>query len=259
MENKIDEISNNNINLSCYTEYSNYKKKLIKNIFEQLNIIYDLFDEKINDDLVKIFILFKKNKINIDVSNQIKVIFDFINYLNSIKFIDQYEFLNIILKMILIYDILLINYKYFSEYEYKNHFDYDNIINKFKTVIDILSSKNIILDILLNLSKTDNKKIFKKKFKILAIKLSNDFFFYYSASNIIKIINKNFKMIKNNNNFYKFLKEYTNCFKDEYKKNSLRYLEFYDSDNTLKIKFCYNVNNNKFCELINDFTSLKNL
>ena len=58
--NNIENISSENINLSCYTEYSDYKKKLINNIFEQLNIIYELFDEKFNDDLVKIFILLKK-------------------------------------------------------------------------------------------------------------------------------------------------------------------------------------------------------
>ena len=85
------------------------------------------------------------------------------------------------------------------------------------------------------------------------------FFFYYNSSKISEIISKNFKLIDNNNHFFKYFKKNIDYFKNEYKKNSLKYFEFYEYDNTFKTKFNYKIKNILFYNFINDIKSLNNL
>ncbi len=54
---------NNIINLACNIEYNDYKKKLIKKLFIQLQFIINIFDNDFNDNIVKLYILMKKKKI----------------------------------------------------------------------------------------------------------------------------------------------------------------------------------------------------
>jgi hypothetical protein len=99
---------NNIINLSCDIEYNNYKKKLIKKLFIQLQFIINIFDNEFNDNIIKLYILMKKNKLNSNFSTFILSLYDLVIELNNLKYIDQLDFLNIIIKLIRIYSLTLI-------------------------------------------------------------------------------------------------------------------------------------------------------
>ena len=55
---------NSQIDIFCGIEYNINKRKYIKNnIFSQLNIIFNIFDESFNDNLILNYILVKKKKL----------------------------------------------------------------------------------------------------------------------------------------------------------------------------------------------------
>ena len=61
MSNNYINKENQNINAIFNIDYEESKKNIIKEIFKQLDIIISLFNEEFNDNLIKIYILFKKN------------------------------------------------------------------------------------------------------------------------------------------------------------------------------------------------------
>jgi hypothetical protein len=44
-------------------DYNTYKKKLMRDIFIQVDTIFNIFDKHFNDNMIKLFIIFKKDKI----------------------------------------------------------------------------------------------------------------------------------------------------------------------------------------------------
>ena len=87
-----------------------------------------------------------------------------------------------------------------------------------------------------------------------------DYFTYYNSSKIIKILCKNFYIIKHHNFFYFIISKFKNDFKSEYNKYFSKYIDMYSDLNTdekYKYKFCNS--NNNFNELINDLELINKL
>ena len=56
-------ININSINMFYDIDYNTYKKKLMRDIFIQVDTIFNIFDKHFNDNMIKLFIIFKKDKI----------------------------------------------------------------------------------------------------------------------------------------------------------------------------------------------------
>ena len=97
--NNINNTTNTIVLFNYDMEYNIYKKKLIKEIFLQLDNIFEIFDEEFNENIVKIYILIMKNKIPEYILNEILVFFELLSDLKDLEFIDQIDFLNIILDL----------------------------------------------------------------------------------------------------------------------------------------------------------------
>ena len=71
--NLFEKTYSSNINLIYYIDYLTYKKELIKNISNDIELVINFFNEEINDIIIKILILKKKIKLitmNIKFLNQ---------------------------------------------------------------------------------------------------------------------------------------------------------------------------------------------
>lgn len=97
--NNINNTTNTIVLFNYDIEYNTYKKKLIKEIFLQLDNIFEIFDEEFNENIVKIYILIMKNKIPEYILNEVFVFFELLSDLKDLEFIDQIDFLNIILDL----------------------------------------------------------------------------------------------------------------------------------------------------------------
>ena len=89
----------NTVNVFYDIEYNNYKKKLMREIFIQVDTLFNIFESDFNENMIKLFILLKKEKLkNENMKYLVYSLYDFIVELNNLEHIDQNEFLNLILK-----------------------------------------------------------------------------------------------------------------------------------------------------------------
>jgi hypothetical protein len=258
---------NNNdiINLTCDIEYNNQKKKIMKKIFIQIENILNIFDTTFNDNIIKIYILYKKNKLNDEFNYLINLLYDFINEINNLKYIDQFEFLNIIFKIIKIY--IIIQYidnninKYISITKY---IEWQIIKNNIYSCIDYLLIHNKLIYNLIEINKLnyEDKKNYnnlKILIKSLANILCSDYFMYYTSTEILKILYKklfiNLNDISNklSSNIIKFKKYFINEYRNKYN----LYIDLYSEIKKYDIsKYKLSITNNNFIELIIDLNSI---
>lgn len=270
--NNFNSINSNTIVLFNYNmEYSFYKKKLIREIFSQLDIIYEIFDKQFNENIIKIYILILKNKIPETILNEVLVFFELLSDLKDLEFLDQFEFLNIILDLAKInISIIIINDFFLSNNEtgILNLINWKLIKKKFNNMIKIISSNNISLFIFLkidtyniNLIKIHHEEI-KLNSRKLADILSFDFFMYLSSSKMLKLLYKKLFVNKKNinnksNNLAILLIKYQKYFIEQYK---LKYELFGEIYFDIKIsnisKYKYIKKNKYFDELFLDINSI---
>ncbi len=253
-------------------EYSSYKKKLIKQIFSQLDILYELFDEEFNENMVKVYIMLTNNKIPNEIKLFVVYFFELISDLNNIEHIDHYEFLNIIIILIKINKSIIP----IDEWIQKNiiitkYVNWNLIKNKFNDCIKILSSNNKVVNLLIKLSDYDLKILqishehIKKNIIELSDVLSFDFFMYFSSTKILKYLFK--KLIIDGNDIYSkyntcsiLLSKYKKYFITRYREKYECFIEiYYDIINSSVSKYKYNKKNNNFDELIKDILSIQQL
>lgn len=230
--------NNNIINIEYDVEYNNYQKKLLNNIFLQLDIIFEIFNDDFNDQIIRIYILMKKNKLN---NNYVSILFDFIYFLSNISMINQFEFLEIIMYIVKIYIILMNNLIVVD----LNLIDLNLIKTQINNCIDKLTSNNVIRNLILLNSTFKTKSIIQS----LAGDLVMDFFSYYSTSEIYFYIKTKLYMSDAINIQYN-IKKYKKYFILIYNNNYVKYIDLYGINNCLKLK--YNISNIDFKELLND-------
>ncbi len=239
--------------------YLNYKKKLIKYIQNDYEKIIEIFDDKFNDEIINIYILKKKKKMSDNKFLIFNLYYDFIKTINKLNYIDQDEFLTIIINF---YNINLLNGKiinFFENYYFNDLIDYNYIITKITEIYNIINKNNIILRTFDILAKSDNTEYCKDNIKILAKIISFDFFMYYDSHQMYnKILNELLSIHKyiNLKNDYKsgLLEEYFTIldkfknwkyiFIEEYQKNYNNHVQIYKKEYELDIKMKFKLNQN---------------
>ena len=267
-----------NISLIYYIDYLTYKKELIKNMLHDIDLIINFFSEEINDIIIKILILKKKNKID---KNQYKIfesIFELINLINLLDFFDQYDFLNILLILFRIkISIEKINI-FFNSFKFSDLVDIKIFTNGFNELYNKISKNNIFLKTLLIIVSTSNENIILCEIKNLAKEISFDFFMYYNSINLydkilesVERINTFDEKIENlhidqaekkksvRNVYYKLLKNNKSAFINEYDYYFNKHLEIYSNHEfELKIKFKFKKKQN-IIKLFENLTFISNM
>ncbi len=263
----------NSVNMFYDIEYNTYKKKLMRDIFIQVDTIFNIFDKNFNDNMIKLFILFKKDKLkNENTKYFIFSLYDFVTELNNLEHIDQNEFLNLILKLVKIYKvILLINIDIKDgkiENEIIQYINWEILNNKLINCIDEMKKTNKIMEGLIELNKysPENDKhhgTIKEHIIKLAVLLAYDFFMYYTSTEIHKIL---YKKVSFNSDATSILNKlgttiikYKKYFTQEYRKKYNLYKDIYDEilkSNISKYKF--NISNEEFKELIRELVAINN-
>ncbi len=262
------------INTNYQMDYNYYKKKLIKEIFLQLDIIFEIFDEELNENIVKVYILIIKSKIPENIFSEILVFYEFLSDLKNLDYIDQMDYLNIIIDLFKINKSLEKIDSFFiknnSEIGIYNLVNWLLIKNKFITLIELISKHNIILKLLLKLDEyqLDLIKIHHKEIKLTVRNLADsvcfDFFMYYSSSKILKYLNTKLlidsqNLTNDSNNCISLLNKYKKYFTEQYKLKYETFCEIYFDIKIANIsKFKYINKNKYFDELLLDIKSVDN-
>ena len=269
-----DEQNNIYIKFVYEINYFDYKKKIFDKINQDYNLILNLFDEKICDILINIYILKKKNKISNKHFNNIEFLFTFIKKLNDTKYIDQENFLIIILNFYKINSLCLWLVSFFEEYIFKDLIDYKVLIEQVNTLFKNLSDKVLIFKVFEELNEINDENLIEEKIIYFAQKISFDLFMFYDSQKIFdEIINcftyldeliciddkslsffkKHYSdIILKNKNLFNIFDKNKNIFIKEYDKNVLNNISIYSNEIELYIKFKV-----KNSENINEF--IKNI
>ena len=252
--NLFEKTYSSNINLIYYIDYLTYKKELIKNILNDIELMINFFTDEISDIIIKILILKKKNKINNNDYKFFESIFELINLLNTLDFFDQDDFLNLLLLLFRIkVSIEKINY-FFDSFKFSDLVNVKILTNGLNELYNKISKNNIFLKTLLIIISTLNENIILSEIKNLAKLISFDFFMYHNSTNLynkilesIEKLNQIIEISKLNNLekkksekniYYKLLKNNKNAFIKEYDYYSSKHLEIYSNyEFELKIKF----------------------
>ena len=249
------------INSVYYTSYLNYKKKIFLDIKNNYELIINLFDENICEVLINIYILKKKNKISEKHFGIIKYIFEYIEKLNDIDFIDQENFFIILMNFYKLHILCMWLDAFFEEYMFKELVDYKMLMDKINGIFKILSMNVLIFKIfneLIKLSETNeytnltsnnmminltthNKNLIKEKIIFLAQKISFDLFMIYDSNKIYNNIidcftyfNEIIKIDNDSDNFFFIKKNHSkiimenNILLDILKKNKNFFISEYD-------------------------------
>lgn len=235
--------------------YLSYKKKIFSlNINYAFKLIISLFDENICDILMNIYILKKKNKITEKQFILFKFIFDFIEKINKIDFIDQENFFLLITDFYKLNNLCIHIEIFFENYIFKELIDYKKLIDKFYSIFNKLNSYISLFKIfneLENLSQIEQFDLIKEKIIYLANKMSFDLFMFYNAGNIYDILldcftnfndltqseEQNKNQINKNDKLYNIFESNKNIFINEYNKNKKKCIDIYSNDIELYIKF----------------------
>ncbi len=255
------------INTKYEMEYGNYKKRLVKEIFSQLDEIFKIFDEELNENIVKVYILILKNKIPDIILNELLVFYEFLSDLKNLEYIDQFEFIGIIIDLLKIKKSLEKINEFLKSKQNPGVFSLINwnlITDKFDKIINVIGNNNIILKTFLLIDSYDINliKIHHEDIKLLVRKLADslafDFFMYYSSSKIFKYLyNKMFVDLKNissqSNNCVVLIIKYKKYFIEQYKiKHELFCEIYYDIKISNLSKYKYIKKNKYFDELFLD-------
>ena len=237
------EFDNLDINNVYNVDIDYNKTNLIKNIFEEIDYLVNIFNVDIKKSIIKLFIYNKKYS-----NTLIDPYINLVNILSKLNFIDQHEYLNIIINIIKI----LINAKKIEIIitEFNNNFDENkehiNIqkINKllYKFVNNFIDKNLLIKHIILFIKNIEDEKIIIN----ISLLLAKEYYMYYSANEMFNLFNFLFK-----NHKAVFIKNY-NLIIDNL--NNL-----YEDNNLITQKFKYNFKNNNILNITKSLIKLNNL
>ena len=237
------EFDNLDINNLYNVDIDYNKTNLIKNIFEEIDYLVNIFNIEIKKSIIKLFIYNKKYS-----NSLIEPYINLINYLSTLNYVDQHEYLNILINIIQI----LINAKKIEIIitEFNNKLDGDkehiNIkkINKllYKFVNNFIDKNLLIKYIILFIKNNDDETIIINISSLLA----KEYYMYYSANEMFNLFNFLFK-----NHKAVFIKNY-NIIIDNL--NNL-----YEDNNLITQKFKYNFKNNNILNITKSLIKLNNI
>lgn len=245
------------INVHLDMEYNTYKKKIKKYIFEHIEIIFNIFTEEFNDNLIMFYILLKKKILEEQNIKYINSLIDIIKYMSSLEYIDQEEYFNIIIKLVNINILINIMKKTQLNNKYLKLIDFRIINDKIIECINLISKENVILELFLIFINKHNTNT-QNNIIYMSEKLSLDFFMYWSSEDIYELITKNIS--SKNNVLLMSLKKYKNEFINTYNQKSEILKKLYNDQINAKysIKYKLNIKNKLFNELIKDMDSINN-
>jgi hypothetical protein len=237
------EFDNLDINNVYNVDIDYNKTNLIKNIFGEIDYLVNIFNNEIKKSIIKLFIYNKKYS-----NTLIDPYINLVNTLSKLNYIDQHEYLNILINVVQI----LINAKKIETIiiEFNNKLDGDkehiNIqkINKllYKFVNNFIDKNLLIKYIILFIRNSDDEKNIINISSLLA----KNYYMYYSANemfNLFTFLFKNHKTV--------FIKNY-NLIIDNL--NNL-----YEDNNLITQKFKYNFKNNNILNITKSLIKLNNL
>ena len=257
------EFDNLDINNIYNVDIDYNKTNLIKNIFEEIDFLVNIFNAENKKSIIKLFIYNKKYS-----NTLIDPYINLVNILSKLNFIDQHEYLNIIINITKI----LINAKKIETIitEFNINFDgpfiestntpdpfiesininknkeHINIqkINKllYKFVNNFIDKNLLIKHIILFIKNIEDEKIIINISSLLA----KEYYMYYSANEMFNLFNFLFKNHKS-----VFIKNY-NLIIDNL--NNL-----YEDNNLITQKFKYNFKNKNILNITKSLIKLNNL
>lgn len=261
-----------NISLLFHMDYLIYKKDLIKNLFNDLTYIINFYNNETSDILLNIMILKKKNKIDNDEFKIFLPIFELLELINKLNYIDQEEFIFILLKFFSVYSSIILMDVFFKNFKFKDVLFLNVLIDGIKNSHLELSKNNIIYKTFNLLSDKNNvimSDIIINQIKFFAKFLCNDYFMYYNSSNIYNIILKNLlyvQEINSKNNYVntnqiliQTFKKYKKIFMNEYDFYYVKYLDIYSlCESELNIKFKLKNNIEHINKIVENIDIIKN-
>lgn len=234
------------LNIKNVFEYDKeeYKKIFIKNIYNEIDLIDNIFSK---DILIEILKIYKVSKNNNKFKEYINIFLKIFKIL-SVEFIDQYEYYLLIfsffklikLEKNILKDIKTVNFNINLIIFYNNIKKYMNILVKKSNLINHINDIN-------------KKEIHDIDLEYIFSSFSKDNSFYFNFNKIFDIFidsvlinEKNKKFIVNNkNNCKKYYNETTNTIKDLYGLDNTN--KYKNNDNIIHkyINILINVNNIK--------------
>jgi hypothetical protein len=243
------------INVHLDIEYNTYKKKMKKYIFEHMEMIFNIFTEEFNDNLIKLYILFKKDILVNEYKKYINLLVDLYKYLDSLEYIDQEEYFKTVIKLINII-IFINNFKLdMSNDKYIKLINLEIISTNIIGCVNLISKDNIITELFLVFINNHNTNS-KNNIIFMGEKLSLDFFMYWTSEEIYKLITNNIKT--HNNKLLLSIKKYKNDFINtyEHKTNILKKLYIDQINTKYSLKYRLNKKNKLFDDLIKDIYNI---
>ncbi len=245
------------INLSYDVEYYSYIKLVNEQISKQYDIIFNIFDNTLNENLVKLYILFKKNKLDEECKLYVNSIFELIFDLKKIDKSSRIIFLDILISILKVTLVIPNLIKLFNNTKYSHLINIEIIKLKFNNLIEELSKNNLLaynLNKLLTINNNSDKvkEIIESLIKILAC----EYFMNYNSLDLLKLINDKLKIVENNLILVNLIK-YKKKFIHEYNELSSKYNDLYfDINIMINRDYNYNIINKFFLEIINDIKTI---
>ena len=247
------EFDNLDINNIYNVDIDYNKTNLIKNIFEEIDFLINIFNVENKKSIIKLFIYNKKYS-----NTLLDPYIDLVNILSKLNFIDQYEYLNIIINIIKI----LINAKKIETIiaEFNNNFDgpyiestnidknkeHINIqkINKllYKFVNNFIDKNLLIKHIILFIKNIEDENIIINISSLLA----KEYYMYYSANEMFNL-------------FYFLFKNHKDVFIKNYNLIIDNFNNLYEDNNLITQKFKYNFKNNNILNITKSLIKLNNM
>ena len=234
------------LNIKNVFEYDKeeYKKIFIKKIYNEIDLIDDIFSK---DILIEILKVYKVSKNNNKFKYYINIFLKIFKIL-SVEFIDQYEYYLLIFSF---FKLIKLEKNILKDIKTVN-FNINLIIfyDKIKKYMNLLIKKSNLIK---NINNINKKEINNIDLQYIFSSFSKDNSFYFNFNKIFDIFidsvsinehNKNF-IINNKNNCKKYYNETTNTIKDLYGLDNTN--KYKNNDNIINkyINILINVNNIK--------------
>jgi hypothetical protein len=237
------EFDNLDINNIYNVDIDYNKNNSIKNIFNEIDYLVNIFNVDIKKSIIKLFIYNKKYS-----NTLIDPYINLINILSKLNYIDQHEYLNIIINIIKILinakkvEIIIIEFN--SKLDGNTEHIHIQKINKllYKFINYFIDKNYLIKYIILFIKSNGDEKIIINISSLLA----KEYYMYYSSNEMYNLFNflfKNHKII--------FIKNYNLIIENL---NNL-----YEDNNLITQKFKYNFKNNNISNITKSLIKLNNI
>jgi hypothetical protein len=239
------EINDNiNINFVYFMDIDHIKVFTIKNIFNEIDYLINMINKDLRDIIIKIFIYYKKYQ-----NKLLEYYINLIECLSRIDYIDQYEYIKILINIL---HILLNSKKtelIINEFNKKlanenDHININKINKEIRKFINNFISTNYLLKYIILFLKNDDDE---KQFNNISTSLATEFYMYYNGLEMYNLFSF---LIKNHKT--QFIKKYNSITETI---NNL----YEDSNQIITKKYKYNFKNNKIINLLEKLIKINNL